>query len=409
MNIVERFLNYTKFDTQSAEDSQTTPSTEKQWAFARYLKGELEDIGLDDVELDEHGYLYAVLPANTNKKAPEIGFIAHMDTSPDCSGADINPRIVECYDGGDIVLDAEADIRISPQTFPELLSHKGEDIIVTDGHTLLGADDKAGIAEIVQAMVWLMEHPEIEHGNIHVAFNPDEEIGMGAHKFDVEKFGCEWAYTMDGSEVGELEFENFNAASAKIAVTGMSVHPGYAKGKMLNAGRIAAELVAMMPEAETPEQTEGYEGFFHLTGMSGNVERAELSYIIRDHDRKRFEQRKEQIVEVCNRLNEKYGSNVVKAEVKDQYYNMREKVEPMMHVIDIAIKAMERAGVPVKIQPIRGGTDGAQLSFKGLPCPNIFAGGMNFHGPLEYLPIPSMHKAMDTIVQICAITAKYNE
>ncbi|MBQ7743025.1 MAG: peptidase T [Bacteroidaceae bacterium] len=409
MNIVERFLNYTKFDTQSAEDSQTTPSTEKQWAFARYLKGELEDIGLDDVELDEHGYLYAVLPANTNKKAPEIGFIAHMDTSPDCSGADINPRIVECYDGGDIVLDAEADIRISPQTFPELLSHKGEDIIVTDGHTLLGADDKAGIAEIVQAMVWLMEHPEIEHGNIHVAFNPDEEIGMGAHKFDVEKFGCEWAYTMDGSEVGELEFENFNAASAKIAVTGMSVHPGYAKGKMLNAGRIAAELVAMMPEAETPEQTEGYEGFFHLTGMSGNVERAELSYIIRDHDRKRFEQRKEQIVEVCNTLNEKYGSTVVKAEVKDQYYNMREKVEPMMHVIDIAIKAMERAGVPVKIQPIRGGTDGAQLSFKGLPCPNIFAGGMNFHGPLEYLPIPSMHKAMDTIVQICAITAKYNE
>ena len=289
MDIVERFLNYTKFDTQSAEDSQTTPSTEKQWAFARYLKGELEDIGLDDVELDENGYLYAVLPANTNKKAPEIGFIAHMDTSPDCSGADINPRIVECYDGGDIVLDAEADIRISPQTFPELLSHKGEDIIVTDGHTLLGADDKAGIAEIVQAMVYLMEHPEIEHGNIHVAFNPDEEIGMGAHKFDVEKFGCEWAYTMDGSEVGELEFENFNAASAKIAITGMSVHPGYAKGKMLNAGRIAAELVAMMPEAETPEQTEGYEGFFHLTGMSGSVERAEVSYIIRDHDRKRFE------------------------------------------------------------------------------------------------------------------------
>ena len=299
MTIVERFLNYTKFDTQSAEDSQTTPSTDKQWAFARYLKGELEDIGLDDVELDENGYLYAVLPANCNKKAPEIGFIAHMDTSPDCSGADIKPRIVEAYDGGDIVLDAEADIRILPATFPELLNHKGEDIIVTDGHTLLGADDKAGIAEIVQAMVYLKEHPEIEHGNIHVAFNPDEEIGMGAHKFDVEKFGCEWAYTMDGSEVGELEFENFNAASAKIAITGMSVHPGYAKGKMLNAARIAAELAALMPADETPETTDGYEGFYHLTSVSGNVERAELSYIIRDHDRKRFEERKQFIAKVC--------------------------------------------------------------------------------------------------------------
>ena len=409
MTIVERFLNYTKFDTQSAEDSQTTPSTDKQWAFARYLKGELEDIGLDDVELDENGYLYAVLPANCNKKAPEIGFIAHMDTSPDCSGADIKPRIVEAYDGGDIVLDAEADIRISPATFPELLNHKGEDIIVTDGHTLLGADDKAGIAEIVQAMVYLKEHPEIEHGNIHVAFNPDEEIGMGAHKFDVEKFGCEWAYTMDGSEVGELEFENFNAASAKIAITGMSVHPGYAKGKMLNAARIAAELAALMPADETPETTDGYEGFYHLTSISGNVERAELSYIIRDHDRKRFEDRKQFIAKVCEQINGKYGKAVAKAEVKDQYYNMREKVEPVMHVIDIAIRAMEKAGVPVKIQPIRGGTDGAQLSFKGLPCPNIFAGGLNFHGPLEYLPIPSLHKAMDVVVQICALAAQYND
>lgn len=409
MNIVERFLNYTKFDTQSAEDSPTTPSTDKQWAFARYLKGELEDIGLKDVELDEHGYLYALLPANCNKKAPEIGFIAHIDTSPDCSGADVCPRIVETYDGNDIVLDAEADIRISPQTFPELLRHKGEDIIVTDGHTLLGADDKAGIAEIVQAMVYLQEHPEIEHGNIHVAFNPDEEIGLGAHKFDVEKFGCQWAYTIDGSEVGELEFENFNAASAKISIVGRSVHPGYAKGKMLNAGRIAAELAAMLPEAETPEQTEGYEGFYHITNLSGNVERAELSLIIRDHDRPRFEQRKKHIAQLCAQLNEKYGNAVATAEIKDQYYNMREQIEPVMHVIDIAIKAMERAGVPVKIQPIRGGTDGAQLSFKGLPCPNIFAGGLNFHGPLEYLPVPSLHKAMDTIVQICALTAQYND
>lgn len=409
MNIVERFLNYTKFDTQSAEGSQTCPSTDKQWAFLRYLKGELKDIGLEDVELDDNGYLYATLPANCDKKAPTIGFISHVDTSPDCSGADIKPRIVSNYDGGDIILDAEADIRISPTTFPELLNHKGEDIIVTDGHTLLGADDKAGIAEIVQAMVFLMEHPEIEHGKIRVAFNPDEEIGMGAHLFDVEKFGCEWAYTMDGSEVGELEFENFNAASARISITGMSVHPGYAKNKMINAARAASELVAMLPADETPETTEGYEGFYHLTSISGNVEKAELSYIIRDHDRKKFEARKKHIVEVCDKLNAKYGKSVVKAEVSDQYYNMREQIDPVMHVVDIAIKAMEKAGVPVKIQAIRGGTDGAQLSFKGLPCPNIFAGGLNFHGPLEYLPVPSLQKAMDVVVQICVLTAQYND
>ena len=409
MDILERFLNYTQFDTQSSEDSSTCPSTDKQWTFARFLKEELKEIGLEDVELDDNGYLYATLPANGAKDAPVIGFIAHMDTSPDCSGADIKPRIVEAYDGNDIILDAKADIRISPSTFPELLSHKGEDIIVTDGHTLLGADDKAGIAEIVQAMVYLMEHPEIEHGKIRVAFNPDEEIGMGAHKFDVEKFGCEWAYTMDGSEVGELEFENFNAASAKISITGMSVHPGYAKNKMINAGRVAAQFVAMMPADETPETTEGYEGFYHLTSISGNVETAEISYIIRDHDRKKFEARKKHIQQVCDQINQKYGKTVAKAEIRDQYYNMREQIDPVMHVIDIAIKAMENAGVPVKIQAIRGGTDGAQLSFKGLPCPNIFAGGLNFHGPLEYLPIPSLHKAMNVVVEICKLVAKYND
>lgn len=411
MDIVERFLNYTQFDTQSSENSQTTPSTEKQWDFARYLKKELEKIGLDDVELDDNGYIYAVLPANNDKdrKAPIIGFIAHYDTSPDCSGANIKPRVVEQYDGTDIILDADANIRISPQTFPELLNHQGEDIIVTNGHTLLGADDKAGIAEIVQAMVYLMEHPEVRHGEIHVAFNPDEEIGMGAHKFDVEKFGCQWAYTIDGGEVGELEFENFNAASAKIHITGMSVHPGYAKNKMLNAIRIATELASLLPSNETPETTDGYEGFFHLTSLNGNVETAELNYIIRDHDSKKFEERKKLLKAVCQQIDQKYGKPITNCQISDQYYNMREQIDPVMHVIDIAIKAMENAGVPVKIQAIRGGTDGAQLSFKGLPCPNIFAGGLNFHGPFEYLPIPSLYKAMDTIVQICSITAQYND
>ena len=352
-----------------------------------------------------------MLPANNDKdrKAPVIGFIAHYDTSPDCSGANIKPRVVEQYDGTDIILDADADIRISPQTFPELLNHQGEDIIVTDGHTLLGADDTAGIAEIVQAMVYLMEHPEVRHGEIHVAFNPDEEIGMGAHKFDVEKFGCQWAYTIDGGEVGELEFENFNAASAKIHITGMSVHPGYAKNKMLNAIRIATELASLLPSDETPETTDGYEGFFHLTSLNGNVETAELNYIIRDHDSKKFEERKKLLKAVCQQIDQKYGKPITSCQISDQYYNMREQIDPVMHVIDIAIKAMENAGVPVKIQAIRGGTDGAQLSFKGLPCPNIFAGGLNFHGPFEYLPIPSLHKAMDTIVQICTITAQYND
>ncbi len=403
MNIVDRFLKYVSFDTQSSEESETTPSTAKQFNLANYLKDELTELGFTEIELDANGYLYATLPANTSKTVPTIGFIAHMDTSPDCSGADVKPRIVKNYDGGDIIL--SEGIVSSPNKFPELLDHVGEDIIVTDGHTLLGADDKAGIAEIVSACVYLMEHPEIEHGKIRVGFNPDEEIGMGAHKFDVEKFGCEFAYTMDGSEIGEIEFENFNAASAKVSIMGCSVHPGYAKDKMINAGRVAAELVSLLPEMETPEHTEGYEGFFHLTGINGNCEKASVSYIIRDHNREIFEQRKQRMQEAVAKINQKYG-NVAQLELKDQYYNMREKVEPMMYIIDIAKQAIEEAGMEAKIRAIRGGTDGAQLSFKGLPCPNIFAGGINFHGPYEFCPVQSLEKAMATVVNICRITAQ---
>jgi tripeptide aminopeptidase len=399
MNIIERFLNYTKFDTQSAEDSQTVPSTPKQLDFARYLKEELEHEGLQDVEMDDKGYIYATLPANTDTDIPTIGFISHYDTSPDCSGADIKARIVEKYDGHEIVL--SEGIVLSPRKFPELLAHEGEDLIVTDGHTLLGADDKAGIAEIVQAMVYLQEHPDIKHGTVRIAFNPDEEIGMGAHHFDVEKFGCQWAYTMDGGEVGELEYENFNAASAKVNIKGISVHPGYAKGKMVNANALAAEFAALLPKDETPETTEGYEGFYHLIGIQANTEQARLSYIIRDHDREHFEQRKRFVKTCANRMNEKYGEGTVTADVNDQYYNMREKIEDgNMHVVDLVLKAMEEAGVTPKVRPIRGGTDGAQLSFKGLPCPNIFAGGINFHGPFEFVPIQSMEKAMQVIVKI---------
>ena len=401
MTIVERFLKYVSFDTQSAEDSETTPSTEKQWALARFLKEELEGIGLTEVEIDEHAYVYATLPANTDKPLPTVGFIAHMDTSPDCSGKDVKPRIVKDYDGGDIVLDEAAGIVTSPKKFPELLDHVGEDIIVTDGHTLLGADDKAGIAEIVQAMVYLIAHPEIKHGRIRVGFNPDEEIGLGAHRFNVEKFGCDFAYTMDGGELGELEFENFNAASAKVEVTGVSVHPGYAKNKMVNAARVATEYASLMPAAETPERTAEYEGFYHLLGMNGNVEKASLTYIIRDHDRARFEERKEYAAAVGELLNKKYGAGTVKVTLADQYYNMREKVEPVMHIIDTALDAMKDCGIQPRVRAIRGGTDGAQLSFKGLPCPNIFAGGLNFHGPHEFLPIPSLEKASMVVVKIC--------
>lgn len=404
MDIVERFINYTTFDTQSSEDSGTTPSTDKQRTFAEYLKSELENEGFEDVELDELSYIYATIPSNTDKYVPTIGFISHMDTSPDASGANIKPRIVKNYDGGDIIL--SEGIVTSPSKFPELLNHIGEDIIVTDGTTLLGADDKAGIAEIVQAMVYLKERPEIKHGKIRVGFNPDEEIGEGAHHFDVKKFGCDFGYTMDGGEVGEIEFENFNAASAKIIINGCSVHPGYAKGKMINAGRVASELVDMLPASETPETTEGYQGFYHLTGISGNCEKAQLSFIIRDHDRKCFENRKNVMKDIVDSINAKYGNGVAVAEIKDQYYNMREKVEPMMYIIDIAKEAISESGMEPKIMAIRGGTDGAQLSFMGLPCPNIFAGGLNFHGPHEFCPVQSMEKAMMTIVNICKITEK---
>ena len=410
MDITERFLNYTQFDTQSAEDSGSVPSTPKQLIFAEYLKKELEDEGLSDVELDEKGYIYATLKANTKDDVPTIGFISHYDTSPDCSGANIKPRIIRNYDGADIVLGGSEEgesLLMSPKKFPELLSHVGEDLIVTDGHTLLGADDKAGIAEIVQAMVWLQQHKEVKHGTIRIAFNPDEEIGMGAHHFDVEKFGCEWAYTMDGGDVGELEFENFNAASAKIYIKGVSVHPGYAKGKMVNANALAAEFATMLPADETPETTDGYQGFYHLLGIQSNVEGAKMSYIIRDHDRERFENRKRIIQKCAEQMNEKYGEGTVTCEVKDQYYNMKERIDPQMHVIDLVLRAMQECGVAPKVKPIRGGTDGAQLSFKGLPCPNVFAGGVNFHGPYEFVSIQSMEKAMQVIVKICELTGEY--
>uniref|UniRef100_UPI003FEE0D2B peptidase T n=1 Tax=Prevotella sp. TaxID=59823 RepID=UPI003FEE0D2B len=407
MDITERFLNYTKFDTQSAEDSQSVPSTKKQLAFAEYLMKELKAEGLDDVEMDDNGYVYATLKSNVKGEVPTIGFISHYDTSPDCSGKDIKARIVKNYDGSDITL--SEGIVSSPKKFPELLNHVGEDLIVTDGHTLLGADDKAGIAEIVQAMCYMRDHKEIRHGNIRIAFNPDEEIGMGAHHFDVDKFGCEWAYTMDGGDLGELEYENFNAASAKVNIKGVSVHPGYAKGKMVNAARLAAEFASMLPADETPETTEGYQGFYHLTGMNANIEGATLSYIIRDHDRKKFEDRKDFIEDCARKMNEKYGEGTCVAEVKDQYYNMKEKIDPNMHVIDIVLKAMQECGVPPRVQPIRGGTDGAQLSFKGLPCPNIFAGGGNFHGPYEFVSIQVMEKAMSIIIKICQLSAEYND
>ena len=407
MDIIERFLKYVSFDTQSSEETGTVPSTSKQLVFARYLRDELKDEGFDDVEMDDNGYVYATLKSNMKKKVPTIGFISHYDTSPDCSGKDVKPRLIKNYDGCDIEL--SPGIVSSTKKFPELLAHKGEDIIVTDGHTLLGADDKAGIAEIVQAMCWLRDHDEIKHGDIRMGFNPDEEIGMGAHHFDVEKFGCEWAYTMDGGDLGDLEFENFNAASAKVVIRGISVHPGYAKGKMVNANRLAAEFASMLPADETPETTEGYEGFYHLLGIESNIENARLSYIIRDHDRDRFEERKDFIKACAEKMNEKYGEGTVTADVKDQYYNMKEKIDPNMHVIDIVLKAMQDSGVPPKVEPIRGGTDGAQLSFKGLPCPNIFAGGVNFHGPYEFVSVQVMEKAVEVIVNICKITAEYND
>lgn len=405
MNVVDRFLDYVKFDTQSDELTNLTPSTPGQMVFAKHLEAELRKMGLANINLDENGYLMAKLPANTDRKVPTVGFIAHLDTSPDMSGKNVRPRIVNAYDGSAIVLNAEKNIVLSPEDFPELLNYKGQDLIVTDGNTLLGADDKAGIAEIISAIAYLQEHPEIEHGDIAIAFNPDEEIGQGAHKFDVESFGADFAYTMDGGEIGELEYENFNAAVAKVTFTGRNVHPGYAKHKMINSIRIANQFIIMLPRWETPEHTEGYEGFYHLVATEGSVEKTVLTYIIRDHDRERFESRKKELEHLARKINNEFP-DVCAIEIKDQYYNMREKIEPVMYVIDIAEKAMTNAGLTPKVVPIRGGTDGAQLSFKGLPCPNIFAGGLNFHGRFEFVPIPSMEKATEVIVEIAKLVAQ---
>ncbi|MGM9844740.1 MAG: peptidase T [Muribaculaceae bacterium] len=406
MNLVDRFLSYVKFDTQSDELTNMTPSTPGQMIFAKHLKKELEAIGLSDITLDDNGYLMATLPANTTRAdVPTVGFIAHLDTSPDMSGRHVSPRIVENYDGGDIVLNDKEGITLSPREFPELLHYQGQPLIVTDGTTLLGADDKAGVAEIISAIAYLKEHPEIEHGKVRIAFNPDEEIGKGAHKFDVPHFGADFAYTIDGGEIGELEYENFNAAMARVTFKGRNVHPGYAKHKMINSMRIANQFVIMLPRWETPEHTEDYEGFYHLVGMDGTVELTTLTYIIRDHDRDRFERRKKEMEHLARKINHEFPG-CCSLEINDQYYNMREKIEPVMHIIDIAQEAMRRADIKPKVQPIRGGTDGAQLSFKGLPCPNIFAGGLNFHGRYEFVPIPSMEKAMQVIIEITKLVAQ---
>ena len=399
MNITERFLKYVSFCTTSDEETNMTPSTPGQMEFAKYLAAELKEIGMQEVTLDENGYVMATLPANVEGK-PTIGFIAHMDTAPDASGKNVKARIVENYDGQDIVLNAEKNIVFEVAKYPEILDYKGQDIIVTDGTTLLGADDKAGLAEIVTACEYLIQHPEIQHGKIRVGFTPDEEIGQGADHFDVEKFGCDFAYTMDGGAVGELEYENFNAAGCKVKVHGVNVHPGYGYHKMINSMRIANHFAMMLPRWETPEHTQGYEGFYHLIAMNGSVEETTLQYIIRDHDRARFESRKREIEHLARKINQEYGEGTVEVEIRDQYYNMREKVEPVMHIVTLVEEAMKEVGVTPKVQPIRGGTDGARLSFEGLPCPNIFAGGVNFHSRFEYLPIPSMEKAMQVILQI---------
>ena len=404
MTLSERFIRYTRFDTQSDETSTTTPSTPGQLIFARYLRDELLNEGLSDVELTADGYLYATLPANGCDEAPVIGFISHCDTSPDASGSNVKARIVTAYDGGDIEL--RPGMMLSPTTFPELLAHRGEDIIVTDGTTLLGADDKAGIAEIVDAMCYLRDHPEIAHGKVRIAFTPDEEIGRGADGFDVERFGCQWAYTVDGGDLGELEYENFNAASAHVSFIGLSVHPGAAKGKMINASRLACEYNAMIPSDETPETTADRQGFYHLTSMAGFVESASLHYIIRDHDRESFERRKEFLRACVARLNASYGRQVATVKITDQYYNMKQQIDRHPHVVSLARQAMEACGVVPKEQPIRGGTDGAQLSFRGLPCPNLFAGGLNFHGPYEFVSIQTMLKARDVIVKLCELAAQ---
>ncbi|MGN7811258.1 peptidase T [Flavobacterium sp. 22076] len=408
-HIIDRFISYVTIDTESDPNSKTTPSTEKQWNLANKLVEELKAIGLTDVTIDDKAYIMATLPSNVDHEVPTIGFVSHFDTSPDFSGANVKPQIVENYDGKDIVLNAEKNIILSPDYFKDLLQYKGQTIITTDGTTLLGADDKAGITEIVSAMEYLIQHPEIKHGKIRIGFTPDEEIGRGAHHFDVEKFGAQWAYTMDGSQIGELEYENFNAAGAKITFKGKSVHPGYAKGKMINSMLLANEFINELPEGETPQETKGYEGFFHVHHLTGSIEETVLELIIRDHNKKKFEKRKELIEKIAKKFNKKFakkfGEDIVITEIRDQYYNMKEKVLPVKHIVDIAEKAMRELNIKPIIKPIRGGTDGSQLSFMGLPCPNIFAGGHNFHGKYEYVPAESIQKATDVIVKIAELTA----
>ena len=405
-HLIDRFISYVTVDTESDPTSENTPSTKKQWNLANALVSELKKIGMQDVSIDENAYIMATLPSNTDKEVPVIGFISHFDTSPDFTGANVKPQIIENYDGSDIVLNKEQDIILSPSYFDDLLLYKGQTLITTDGTTLLGADDKAGIAEIISAMEYLINHPELKHGTIKVGFTPDEEIGRGAHKFDVKKFGADWAYTMDGSQVGELEYENFNAAGALVTVKGKIVHPGYAKGKMINSMYIATQFINSLPKMETPEHTEGREGFFHLHTINGAVEETKLQYIIRDHDLSHFEARKNVINKLAAELNLQYGREVISVEIKDQYFNMREKIEPVMHIVKIAEEAMIQANIKPLIKPIRGGTDGSQLSYMGLPCPNIFAGGHNFHGRYEYVPVESMQKAIEVIVNIAQLVAK---
>ncbi|MFC2465886.1 MAG: peptidase T [Bacteroidota bacterium] len=405
MNLLERFLKYVSIHTTSDENTGLVPSTPQQMEFAKILAEELKDMGMQDVSLDKKGYLMATLPSNIDKDVPTVGFISHLDTSPDMSGKNVKPRIVENYDGNDIVLNEKENIVLSPKQFPELTMYRGQSLVVTNGLTLLGADDKAGIAEIMTAMDYFIKNPDVKHGKVRIAFNPDEEIGLGAHLFDVDKFGCQFAYTMDGGEIGELEYENFNAAGAKVTFYGTNVHPGYAKNKMVNSMKIATKFMATVPANESPEYTDGYEGFYHLTGIGGDVEKTTVSYIIRDHDRKKFEERKAHLQMLVDKINSEFGDNTATLEVKDQYYNMKEKVEPVKYIVDIASEAIRQAGVEPKVKPIRGGTDGAQLSFKGLPCPNIFAGGHNFHGKYEFVPIQSMEKATEVVKNIIKIIA----
>lgn len=408
-HIIDRFVKYVTIDTESDPNNPAFPSTEKQWNLAKVLEKELKEIGMEDVELDENCYLMATLPSNLDYEVPTIGFVAHVDTSPDFTGANVKPQIHENYDGKDILLNKEENIVLSPDYFDDLLQYKGQTIITTDGTTLLGADDKAGVTEIVSAMEYLIQHPEIKHGKIRICFTPDEEVGKGAHMFDVEKFGAEWAYTMDGSQIGELEYENFNAAGATVTINGKIVHPGYAKGKMINSMLIASEFINALPEDEVPERTTGYEGFFHLHHMEGKVEQTTLSYIIRDHDMDQFNNRKKAMLDLAEVLNAKRGQKLISVDIKDQYFNMKEKVTPVMHIVDIAEEVMKDMGITPLIKPIRGGTDGSQLSYKGLPCPNIFAGGHNFHGRYEYVPAESIVKASEVIVGITQkVAVKFN-